>query len=65
MTERPVLLSEQFGQAFYVLLEAKHEFYYVVKKKRKIKLVFVYDGTPSVFVRAIWSSILHASRGKT
>ena len=29
MMERPVLLSEQFGQAFHVLLEAKHEFYYV------------------------------------
>ena len=30
MIERPVLMLEQFGQAFYMLLEAKHEFYYLV-----------------------------------
>ena len=27
--------------------------------------MFVYDGTSSVLIRAIWSSILRASRGKT
>ena len=48
--ERPVLLSEQFGQAFHVLLEAKHEFYYVVNEKQEKKPVFVYDGTSSAVV---------------
>ena len=30
MMERPVLLSEQFGQVFYVLLEVEHKSHYVI-----------------------------------